>query len=193
MTEKDCPTHASLQALAATDAIFALLDDREATVRQLEAYDRVECSSETRGDAIQPDLFSSVWHLEEFMLQTWVANFGRHPAEHIETARTLAVTLEKKTSRDWDVNCSAFCTYLRRRRRNVVDLDHFALKYHYLRNMDHKPPATPVPAILASHAKARAKGISDLMLPHSNVLIRHLLHTCVGNATAAPTEPSCIV
>ena len=136
------------QALAATDAIFGLLNDRATTVRQLEAYYRPECRSLAhekceKCDAIQPDLFSSVWHLEEFMLQTWVANFGSQPAEHIETARTLAVTLEKRTSRDWDVNCSMFCNYLRRRRRNVTGVDHFALKYHYLRNTDWKPPTTP--------------------------------------------------
>ena len=96
----------------------------------------------------------------------------------MEAARTLAVQLEKQTSSQWDTNCSAFCSYLRRRRRNVTAVDHYALKYHYLRNTERRPPSIPVNVVLAYNARERARGRPNMMLPNSNVLIRHWLHTC---------------
>ena len=193
VTVRIVPTPPLRQALDATDAIFELVKHPERTAHQIEANSDASCAGQAEFD-YRPNVFSSIWHLEEFMLQTWTANFGSQPAVQPQAARTLAVSLEKRESRQWDVSCAAFCSFLRQRRQNVPTVDHYALKYHYLRNLDYKPPLhVSVERVMKDHAAARQNNVSDMMLPHSNVLIRHLLRTCVGNRTAPPTEPECIV
>jgi len=179
--------YATQDVLAAMDAIFDLTREQKATAKLLHALKYQKCAGQD-SYAIKPDLFSSVWQLEELMLQTWVASFGRQAASDVETARSLAVTLEKRESRKWDVNCSTFCHFLIHRRQNVSYVDHYAVKYHFLRNLDRSAPKVALADVLTSHAKAREKGVSDMMLPDSNVIVRNFLRTCLcGSVTKLQT------
>ena len=169
-------------ALAAVEAIFALLEEQAGTTERLGRLQRRLRPGCSPRFAVRPDIFSSAVPLEEYMLQSWVANYGRAPAHQPASARTLAVMLDKGSSRQWDLSCPAFIGYLHARRPlpSGEDLDHFALKYQQLRSLEYKPPTKPIAAIRAAHAKARASGVSDKNLPDSNILIRDLIQECTG-------------
>lgn len=170
------------QALNAMDDIFQLVSNQQWTSRQLEKQRYGQCAVRSPF-ALVPELFSSIWPLEESMLQTWVANFGRQPAGQVATASTLSVTLEKKIAREWDTNCSSFCSFILRRRRNTTQVDHYAVKYHYLRVIQPSAPLVSVEAILRRNARIREKGSSDNMLSDSNVLVRNYLRSCMCNVS----------
>lgn len=159
------------------DTIFELATAETHTASLL-AQHHTEVCIKISADAIKPDLFSSLMYLEEYLIQTWVANFGRRRAQR-GSPRTLAVHLVKTNSELWDGNCSIFCHHLRGQGKDMADVGHYAVKYHYLRPTSGALPSTVnVTMALMTHAKLRATNMKSASLPYSNIIARHLLRTC---------------